>query len=264
MVSPAPTAPATLPPTDLPGLDPAWSRLVTASGHTFHVFDNGVVDAEVTLLCVHGNPTWAYTWRDVIASAPPGVRVIAVDQLDMGYSERTGTTRRLAQRIADLGAVVDALDITSPIITVGHDWGGAISLGWAIDNVERLAGVVIANTAVHQPDGARAPLLIRMVRPFINWVCVRSPLFVWGTTVLARPRLRRRVRDAYLAPYRARERRAAVGAFVADIPLDPSHPSFDDLARIASGLDRLADVPVLMLWGPSDPVFSDLYLRDLE
>ncbi|NNC75712.1 MAG: AMP-binding protein, partial [Acidimicrobiia bacterium] len=39
---------------------------------------------------------------------------------------------------------------------------------------------------------------------------------------------------------------------------------FDDLARVAAGLKRLSSVPTLMLWGPSDPVFSDLYLRDLE
>ncbi|NNC74218.1 MAG: alpha/beta fold hydrolase, partial [Acidimicrobiia bacterium] len=243
LVSPAPTAPATTPPADLPGLDPAWSRLVEAGRNTFHVLDNQVTDADVTLVCVHGNPTWAYTWRDVIATAPPGVRVIAIDQLDMGYSERTGTTRRLAQRVEDLGAVIDALDVTTPIITVGHDWGGAISLGWAVDNVDRLAGVVLANTAVHQPEGARAPLLIRMVRPFIDWICVRFPLFVWGTTALARPRLSREVRDAYLAPYRTPERRDAVGEFVADIPLDPDHPSFDDLAGVAAGMKRLSSVP---------------------
>ena len=54
-----------------------------------------------------------------------------------------------------------------------------------------------------------------------------------------------------------------MGDFVADIPLDPAHPSAATLDRIAEGLGALADVPVLMLWGPRDPVFSDLYLRDL-
>ena len=34
--------------------------------------------------------------------------------------------------------------------------------------------------------------------------------------------------------------------------------------RIADGLGALAEVPVLLLWGPRDPVFSDRYLRDLR
>jgi pimeloyl-ACP methyl ester carboxylesterase len=92
--------PATLPPHGLPGLKPEWSRLVTTPepdgvGRTWHVLDNRVEDPELTLLCIHGNPTWSYLWRDVLANAPDGIRVVAVDQLDMGFSERTGTMRRL-------------------------------------------------------------------------------------------------------------------------------------------------------------------------
>ena len=34
--------------------------------------------------------------------------------------------------------------------------------------------------------------------------------------------------------------------------------------RSSPASTRLTDVPALLLWGPSDPVFSDIYLRDLE
>ena len=44
----------------------------------------------------------------------------------------------------------------------------------------------------------------------------------------------------------------------------PSHPSAEALDRIVADVATLADVPALLLWGPSDPVFSDIYLRDLE
>ena len=52
----------------LPGLDPAWSRLLTVADadgveHCWHVLDNGVREPVGTLLCVHGNPTWSYLWR---------------------------------------------------------------------------------------------------------------------------------------------------------------------------------------------------------
>ena len=265
------TAPATLPPPGLAELNPAWSRLVNVPdldevGRTFHVLDNNVGEAHITLLCVHGNPSWSYLWRDILAQARPGVRVIAVDQLDMGFSERTGTTRRLEQRINDLSALTDHLDLTGPIVIVGHDWGGPISLGWAHGHRDQLAGIVLANTAVHQPAGSPVPRLIRLVRnsKFLDQVTVRTSAFVRGALKLSRPRPTAVVREAYLAPYRTTERRVAIGAFVADIPVEPSHPSYATMLQVAAGLEDLGEIPALLLWGPSDPVFSDVYLHDLE
>ena len=262
--------PATLPPPGLEGLEPEWSRLVETPrldgvGRTWHVLDNRVKNASVTLLCVHGNPTWSYLWRDLIAAAPPGVRVVAVDHLDMGFSERTGTTRRLAQRIDDLSALTAALGIDGPVVTVAHDWGGPISLGWAERHIEQLVGVVLTNTAVHQPEDAAPPGLIRLVRTpgLLDKVCVTSPVFVRGAMALSRPRPDKDVRRAYEAPYRDPASRHAISGFVEDIPLDPHHPTRATLDTIAQNLEILGDVPVLLLWGPSDPVFSDRYLTDL-
>ena len=69
---------------------------------------------------------------DLLATAPPGVRVIAVDHLDMGFSERTGTAA--ATRAANRRSVRRSptrSSLTGPVVTVAHDWGGPISLGWA-------------------------------------------------------------------------------------------------------------------------------------
>lgn len=265
-----PTAPAELPPPGLVGLDPQWSRLVTTSessgvSRTWHVLDNQIEDPTATLLCVHGNPTWSYLWRDLVAQAPPGVRVIAVDQLNMGFSERTGTIRRLEQRIEDLSAVTDELGVQGPVITVAHDWGGPISLGWALRHRSQVAGFVLMNTAVHQPAESLAPRLIRMVRSrwILRLACVATPIFLRGALMLARPRLARPIRLAYQAPYRRADRRSAIGEFVEDIPLSETHPSKRSLEAVAAGLAQLADVPALLLWGASDPIFSDRYLSDL-
>ncbi len=269
-MKPGAAAPAELPPPGLDGLEPRWSRLVTTPtldgvGRTWHVLDNRTDDPIVTLLCVHGNPTWSYLWRDLLARAPSNVRVVAVDQLDMGFSERTGTVRRLAQRIDDLEALTDELGLTGPVVTVAHDWGGPIALGWAERHVDQVTGVVLMNTAVHQPEESHAPGIIRLVRApgVLRRVCETTPIFVRGTMALTHPRVPRPVREAYEAPYRSADRRAAITAFVEDIPLDDRHPSQWVLDRVAADLDLLADIPVLLLWGPADPVFSDLYLRDL-
>ena len=265
---------ATLPPPGLPGLEARWSRLVEARdadgvARTWHVLDTHADrpagDVDLTLLCVHGNPTWSYLWRRLLERAPSGVRVVAVDQLDMGYSDRTSTVRRLAQRVDDLSAVSAALGLDGPVVTVAHDWGGPISLGWALQHRSQLRGVVLLNTAVHQPEGAAAPSIIRLARfaPLLRANTVDTPAFVRGTSFLSGRSLPKDVADAFAAPYRGRDRRQAVGAFVADIPLEPDHPSAEALDRIAEGIRGLTDVPALLLWGPGDPVFSDRYLTDL-
>lgn len=267
-----------------PGVDPAWSREVdvpatsgaeTAPGtvRRWHILDNAAQLAERgltpagTLLCVHGNPTWSYLWRTLLAAGTDPThpwRVVAVDQLDMGFSERTGTFRRLQDRIDDLGNLTDELGLTGPVVTVGHDWGGVISLGWALAHQDRLAGVVLTNTAVHQPDGVPIPAALRLaLHPAVHrWGTTTSDAFLRVTHALAHPALDPAVRTAFMAPYRNARRRAGVGNFVADIPADTSHPSYPALTAVAEGVRGLS-VPALMLWGPRDPIFSDRYLKDL-
>ncbi len=264
-------------------MDPQWSRELAVPSTSdvdqpgtvrrWHVLDNGAqlaargLEPEGTLLCVHGNPTWSYLWRTLLAAGSDPAhpwRVVAVDQLDMGFSERTGTFRRLADRINDLGDLTAALGLDGPVVTVGHDWGGVISLGWALAHPDRLAGVVLTNTAVHQPSTSKIPPALRLaLHPAVHqWGTVTSDSFLRVTHSLANPPLAADIRAAYMAPYRGVHRRAGVGNFVADIPVDESHPSFAALNGVAEGLRGLT-VPALMLWGPRDPIFSDRYLKDL-
>ncbi|MCG2622337.1 alpha/beta fold hydrolase [Arthrobacter sp. I2-34] len=267
-----------------PGVPASWSRRVrvpstaavdpAGSWHNWHLLDNADDLAERgltpagTLLCVHGNPTWSYLWRSLLAAAVPAAgaapwRVVAVDQLDMGFSERTGVFRRLEDRITDLGDLTEALDLTGPVVTVGHDWGGIISLGWATRHRSQLAGVVLGNTAVHPAGFALpAPLQLALHPAVHRWGTTTSDAFLRVTHALAHPPLAKDVRAAFMAPYRNAARRQGVGNFVADIPADESHPSWPALERVADEV-RLLEVPALLLWGPRDPVFSDRYLRDL-
>ncbi|PWJ55738.1 Acyl-CoA synthetase (AMP-forming)/AMP-acid ligase II [Quadrisphaera granulorum] len=279
-------APAALPPAGLPGLDPAWSRLVSftdADGitRTVHLLDGADAVYEATgappvgvLLAVHGNPTWSFLWRSLLPRvAAAGWRLVAPDQLDMGFSERTGTRRRLERRIDDLGRLTDALGITggespSRVVTIGHDWGGVISSGWAGRHREVLDGVVLLNTAVHQPEDAALPaILVPFTSKGLHLLgTTTTDAFMRATVATARKPLAPGVAEGYLAPYRGAARRAGVGAFVADIPVTPGHPSAPELDRVAAGLSAIgADaVPSLLLWGPADPVFRQRYFQDLR
>ena len=276
---------ATLPPAGLPGLDPRFSRIVPVPGRgtdagrvrEWHCLDTGdeLIRAGAavagTILAVHGNPTWSYLWRALVAESVraaaegrPAWRIVAVDQLDMGFSERTDAHRPLAQRVADLAALTEAIGLEGPIITLGHDWGGVVSLGWAVDHPASLAGVMLLNTAVHQPEGVPipAPLRIAGARGLLAGSTVATTAFLDTTLSLASPPMDAATRRAYRAPYRSAARRRAIGGFVADIPVDRDHESRAELDRIAAGVARL-DVPALLLWGPEDPIFGDRYLDDL-
>ncbi len=274
-----------LPPPGLPGLDPRFSRIVSVPGRgadagrvrEWHCLDTGdeLVRAGATvagtILAVHGNPTWSYLWRALVAESVrpaaeggPAWRIVAVDQLDMGFSERTDAHRPLAQRVADLGALTEALALEGPIVTLGHDWGGVVSLGWAVDHPASLAGVMLLNTAVHHPKGVPipAPLRVAGARGVLAGSTVATTAFLDTTLSLASPPMDAATKHAYRAPYRSAARRRAIGGFVADIPVDHGHESRSELDRIAAGVAQL-DVPALLLWGPDDPIFGDRYLDDL-
>ena len=271
MVAAGSVEPARLPPPDLDALQPTWSRLVTATctdgERTFHVLDSAPdADPSVpTVLCVHGNPSWSYLWRRMFVADSP-FRFVALDHLDMGYSERTGTIRRLADRVADLSALTEAMGITGQVITLAHDWGGPISVGWALANRSQLSGMILCNTAVHQPEKATAPSIIRTTRTrgLLGRATVDTTAFITGAFEMSRPRTPPHIRKGFLAPYDRPDRRVAIKTFVEDIPLEHDHPSRETLDNIADGLTELSDIPSLLLWGAKDPVFSDLYLHDLE
>ena len=251
------------------GIDPAWSRFIdvdSADGqrHRWHVLDTGTPhDSRGTIICVHGNPTWSFAWRSMLNRFAGRYRVIAVDQLGMGLSERTAR-RRFAQRVDDLADVIAALDVTGPVVTAAHDWGGPISLGWVLRNTDRVVGVVLCNTGVAVPAGRKAPWLIRLAGtgPITGLVGHRTRIFVDGTLLLSGRRLDAVGREGFRAPYRRASQRRAIAEFVGDVPFDTDHPSAAAIAAVAEGIRSLT-MPVLLGWGNADPVFNDDFAHDL-
>ncbi|MEN9504485.1 MAG: hypothetical protein RI958_411, partial [Actinomycetota bacterium] len=245
------------------GIDPTWSRTVDAAGHRWHLLERRPAEPLATIVCVHGNPTWSYLWQPLLEHLGGRYRVIALDQLGMGYSDRMGP-REFAQRVIDLGDVVDALDIDGPVVMIGHDWGGAVAMGWAVDHPDRLAGLVLCNTGIAVPEGRRAPSLIRLAAagPMTDLACRRTNTFVAGTIALSYRRLQARARAALRAPYRRAAHRAAIADFVADVPFDTTHRSSAAIARVAEALGTV-QAPTLLVWGANDPVFDDSFALDL-
>ncbi len=255
------------------GLDPAWSRLIDVASHEggshrWHVLDTGAPDHDPqapTVVCVHGNPTWGYAWASFLRRLGHRYRVIAVDQLGMGYSERT-SSRRYTDRVLDLDDVIVALGVgrNSPLVLAAHDWGGAVAMGWAVQDPKQVAGLILCNTGIAVPEGRSAPGVIRLAASpwLLDVVCRGTSTFVEGTVRLSGRRISKIDREAFRAPYRTAPARAAIADFVGDIPLHAGHPSEAAIAEVAARLGSIT-APVLLAWGDRDPVFNDDFAADL-
>jgi haloalkane dehalogenase len=146
-----------------------------------------------------------------------------------------------------------------------HDWGGMIGMAYAHRHPERVARLVVLNTAAfHLPSGKRLPWSLRLCRS------PAGPLLVRGLNAFCRGAARfctRRplppaVRAAYLAPYDSWCHRLAVLRFVEDIPLAPGHPAYALVAEVEAGLHRFTNVPMLVCWGLRDFVFDQAFLGE--
>jgi len=248
-------------------LYPFGSHRIDLDGLRYHYLDEG---AGPTLLLVHGNPTWSFYWRELVLAFRGRCRVVVPDHIGCGLSDKPGRREypyTLARRVADVGRLVEALDLKQ-ITLLAHDWGGAIGMGAAMVAPERFARFVLMNTAAFR--SRRCPLRIRVCRaPLLGRLAVQGlNLFARAALRMAvcrRERITPAVRAGLLAPYDSWRHRTAIHRFVVDIPLRPRHPSYRTLAEIEAGLSRFDRHPICLIWGMRDWCFTPAFLdRFLE
>jgi olefin beta-lactone synthetase len=252
----------------LPGIDPTWVRSYTVerngNNETIAVLESSpVLSSRGTIICVHGNPTWSYLWRHIVQEMGHEYRVIAIDQIGMGFSSRPSGARTLKQRIADLDALIQAADVSGPVTLIAHDWGGPVALGWATQHKERVEKLVLFNTGTQIPTTG-VPGLIRVANTTFlrNAICSSSKAFLVGA-VMPTGGISRAVRSAYYAPYASAVRRRAIADFVADIPTTDDHVTAGELQRVAEQAHEI-NVPTLLVWGTRDFVFHTGVLADMQ
>ena len=80
------------------------------------------------ILFAHGTPTWSLVWRHAIAALSRNYRVIAVDHLGFGLSDKPDDADySLAGHAQRWSAFIDHL-LLRDITLVVHDFGGPIAL----------------------------------------------------------------------------------------------------------------------------------------
>lgn len=239
-------------------------------GIRLHHLDEGPPgEARGTVLFVHGNPSWSFYWRDLVRELSRTHRCIAPDHVGMGPSDKPDDAAypyTLAARVDDLARLVDSLEVKGPLTLVVHDWGGMIGLAWAARQPERVARLVLLNTAAFPlPKTKKLPWQLKLTRTPLGTLLVRGMnAFAWGATHagMTRRKMSAAVRAGYLAPYDGWQDRIATLRFVQDIPLTPGVPGFDLVEATAAELHRFRSTPTLICWGARDFVFDDPFLDE--
>ena len=114
---------------------------VLARGVRFHVTESGT---GVPVVVLHGWPQHHYCYRDLLASPPDGLRIIAPDLPGYGWSG-PAPHRWGKQDVADdLLALLDALGLER-VLLVGHDWGAFIAYLLVLGEPRRFGGLLALN-----------------------------------------------------------------------------------------------------------------------
>jgi haloalkane dehalogenase len=252
---------------------PAWldrnaypfaARSLALPEGRLHYVDEGPADAADVLVLVHGTPTWSFEYRHLIHALRPRHRVIALDHLGFGLSERPpAADYRPEAHARRFAAFITALGL--PRFTlVTHDFGGPIALPFAAAHPERLAGLVLFNTWLAPFTD---PTMLRRAR----WVAGRLGRFLYRSlnaslrlimpsAYARRRRLTPAIHAQYLAPFRDRDARDYVLHTLARALLD----SREHYAALHARRDVLARLPTTILWGLADSAFGPAYLERLR
>lgn len=242
---------------DLPGFDYA-PQYAEVNGLRIHYVDEGPRDGPPVLL-LHGEPSWAYLYRTMIAKfVNAGCRVLAPDLVGFGRSDKP-------QAVADYSYQRHVDWMRGWLDTVGldgltlfcQDWGSLVGLRLVADTPERFSRVVVGNGFLPTGDG-------KVPRAFSVWkaLAIHSPVFpVGGILQLGtKSNLSAAVRAAYRAPFPDKRYLAGARAFPALVPITPNDPASQPNRDAWQVLERF-DKPFHTAFSDGDPITRGAHRR---
>jgi pimeloyl-ACP methyl ester carboxylesterase len=129
---------------------PFFDEHVEVDGARIHYLAWGEPDRP-GLVFVHGGAAHAHWWTHVAATFSRQYRVAAVDLSGHGDSDHR-SAYSLEQWAAEVMAVADDAGIAGHPVIVGHSMGGFVTIATAALHSDRLAGVVVLDSPVAEPD----------------------------------------------------------------------------------------------------------------
>jgi len=234
---------------DLPGYD-FEPHYVEQNGLRMHYLDEG---EGTPVLLLHGEPTWAFLYRKVIAEVAPVARCIAPDYFGFGRSDKPVERDWYSYdtHSASLARFVDELDLRDMTVVM-QDWGGPLGMRLAFERPDRVSRLVVMNTGI-----------LSGRPPSDTWLRFRDLVRRAGTDFQAGRLIRMacatelpdNVVAAYDAPFPAPESKTGVLMFPEQVPTEPEHPSAQTMREVRENLSRWKR-PALVFFGESDPIFT--------
>ena len=214
-----------------------------------HYIDEGPRDAPVVLM-MHGEPTWCYLYRHMIAPVvAAGYRVVAPDLVGFGKSDKLAAKSdySYAAHVGWMRQWLEALDLTR-ITLACQDWGSLVGLRLVSEMPERFAAVVLSNGGL--PEGGPAPRAFAIWRAFSKY----SPLFPIGRIINKGTKrgLSEAEIAAYDAPFPDARYKAGARIFPSFVPF-AGNIAVPDQKRAWEVFDSW-DKPFLCAFSDGDPI----------
>lgn len=247
----------------LEAMFPAGMRrsMVDVGGVRMHVAEWG---SGPTVVMLHGNPSWGFLWRKVVAElAGEGLRLVVPDLVGLGLSDKPhdAEAHSLAAHGTWFGRMLDEI-APGDVTLVGQDWGGPIALYAASERMARVKGLVLGNTVVGPPrPGFKPTAFHRFARmPLVSDAVFKLGGFPQNLMTLAQGKktsILGKVARGYMWPLRRVRDRTGPLAMARMVPDSAEHPSIPALERCQRAFTSL-QAPVSLVWGMRDPILGSV------
>ncbi len=226
---------------------PIESAFVAVNGARMRYLHAG---AGHPMILIHGLVGSSANWRGSIGPLAQTAGVYAIDQLNMGQSQRIAGLDAGLEATADrLATAMDALGLAQADI-VGHSHGGAVVLMFAARHPKRVRRLILFAPA--NPWSYPKNCLVRTFSTPLGRLVARIGPYL--PVRLQQAGLDRMYGDPARIPD------GCLQAYIRDLRVPGTMPHileivrgwFAEMAKLEAALPRVAGVPTLLLWGDRD------------